>query len=171
LSNFAEIEVLEDGVGELVEFFLVNFTWVLGVNLLSGGFNPFPLISGDGVVEGFSEFLKSDFDLIVGKGSTVVGIESLESFSGESFGDTSFTSFFDSDGRGGGEEGGDGEFHFFWFVFLFILNLINFFGLNMIQCGRYQDQFTDGILIEAIFRLSSKFLSRSNILQFLNWSN
>jgi len=49
-SEVAEVEVLEEGVGEFVEFFLVNFTWGLGVNLFSGFFDPFPFVSGDDVV-------------------------------------------------------------------------------------------------------------------------
>jgi len=90
-SEMAEVEVLEDSVGELVEFFLVNFTWGLGVNLFSGFLDPFPFISGDCVVEGFSKFFKSNLDFIVGEGTTVVGVKRFESFMGESFGDASFS--------------------------------------------------------------------------------
>ena len=72
----------EDGVGESEEFFLVNFTWGLGVNSISGSFDPFPFISGDDVVLGFSNILKSSFDLTVGEGSIVVGVKSFETFSG-----------------------------------------------------------------------------------------
>ena len=78
----AEVEVSEDGVGESEEFFLVNFTWSLGVNSGSGFLDPFPFISGDDVVLGFSKLLKSSFDLIVGEGSIVVGVKSFETFSG-----------------------------------------------------------------------------------------
>jgi hypothetical protein len=58
--------VLHDCVGEFVEFFLVNNTWVLGVNSLSSLLNPSPLFGGNGVIKGFSEFLNTDFDFIVG---------------------------------------------------------------------------------------------------------
>jgi len=80
-SKMAEIEVLEDSVSEFVEFFLVNFTWGLGVDLFAGGLNPFPLFLGDDVVLGFSELLKSYLDLFVGEGSVVVGIEGSETIS------------------------------------------------------------------------------------------
>ena len=111
-GKFAEVEMLEEGVGEFVEFFFVNFTWSLGVNLLSGGFDPFPLFIGDFVIEGFGEVFNSNLDFLVGKGSRIVGIEGFETFLGESFGDTTFWFTLDSDGRGGGDECGDGEFHF-----------------------------------------------------------
>jgi hypothetical protein len=64
-SKIAEIEMLEDSVGEFPEFSSIDMSWVLGVNFLSGFFNPFPLISRECMVEGFSELLDSDFDLIV----------------------------------------------------------------------------------------------------------
>ena len=80
-SESAETEVLEDSVSEFVEFFLVNFTWGLGVDLFAGGLNPFPLFLSDGVVHGTSEFLKSFLDLFVGEGSVVVGIEGSETIS------------------------------------------------------------------------------------------
>jgi len=79
----AEIEVLEDGVGESVELFVVNFTWSLGVDSLSGLLNPSPLFLGDGVVLGFSKLLKSNLDLIVGEGIVVVGVEVLVSSLGK----------------------------------------------------------------------------------------
>jgi len=50
-SKLAEIEMSKDSVGESVEFFFVNMTWVLGVNFLSGLLDPSPLISADGVIE------------------------------------------------------------------------------------------------------------------------
>jgi len=78
----ADIEVSEDGVGESEELFLVNFTWGLGVNSFSGFLDPFPFFSGDGVVLGFSKFLKSSFDFIVGEGAILVSIKFLESSSG-----------------------------------------------------------------------------------------
>ena len=80
-SKMAETEVLEDSVSELIEFFLVNFTFVMGVDLITGGLNPFPLFLGDDVVLGFSELLKSYLDLFVGEGSIVVGIEGSETIS------------------------------------------------------------------------------------------
>ena len=49
-GKVAETEMLEDGVGELMEFFLINFTWSLGVNLFSGLLDPFPLFLGDSVI-------------------------------------------------------------------------------------------------------------------------
>jgi len=108
----AETEVFEESVGEHVEFSLVNFTWGLGVNLLSGFLDPFPFISGDGVVLGFSKLLNSNLDFIVGEGPTVVGIKSFETFSGHILGDAStFSLGADSNGRGGGEESSNSEFH------------------------------------------------------------
>jgi len=65
-SKLTEVEVLHDCVGEFIEFFLVNNTWVLGVNSLSSLLNPSPLLGGNGVIKGFSEFLNTDFDFIVG---------------------------------------------------------------------------------------------------------
>jgi len=79
-GKVAEAEMSEDGVGEFVEFFVVNFTWSLGVNLLSGLLDPFPLFLGDSVMLGFGKLLKSNLDFIVGKGSRVVGIEGFETF-------------------------------------------------------------------------------------------
>jgi hypothetical protein len=79
-SEMAEVEVSEDGVSESEEFFLVNFTWGLGVNSSSGFFDPFPFISGDDVVLGFSELLKSSFDFTVVEGFVMVGIKMSENF-------------------------------------------------------------------------------------------
>jgi len=93
-GELAEIEVSEDGVGESVEFFLVNLSWGLLVDLSSGGFDPGPLVSGEGVVKGSSEFLKSSLDFSVGEGSVVVGIEVGESFFGHVFGDASLSGVF-----------------------------------------------------------------------------
>jgi len=93
-GELAEIEVSEDGVGESVEFFLVNLSWVLLVDLSSGGFDPGPLVSSEGVVKGSSEFLKSSLDFLVGEGSVVVGIEVLESSFGHVFGDASLSGVF-----------------------------------------------------------------------------
>jgi hypothetical protein len=45
-SYGADSEMLEDGVGEFMEFSLVDFTWALGVNLCSFGLNPFPVFIG-----------------------------------------------------------------------------------------------------------------------------
>ena len=75
-SEMAEIEVSGNGVDESVEFFLVNFTWGLGVNSFTGLLNPSPFYISDDVVLGFSELLKSSFDLIVVEGLVVVGIKS-----------------------------------------------------------------------------------------------
>ena len=72
----------EDGVGKSEEFFLVNFTWSLGVNSLSGFLDPGPFSIGDDVVLGFSKLLKSSFNLIVGEGSVVVSVKHFETFSG-----------------------------------------------------------------------------------------
>jgi len=95
-SHFAEIEVLEDSVSEMVKFFLVNFTWGLGVDLFAGGFNPFPLFLSDGVFHLFSEFLKSYLDLFVGEGSIVVGIEGSETISSKFMVNTLILSVFTS---------------------------------------------------------------------------
>ena len=119
-SDGAEIEVSEEGVGECVEFFVVNFTWGLGVDLFTGLLNPFPFGVSDFVVKGFSELLNSNFDFIVGEGSAIVGIEGFETFVSKSFGDAFFLFVgADSDGSGGGNDGSKGEFHFvLFFVFL-----------------------------------------------------
>ena len=111
-SKFAEVEVLEDGVGESEEFASVNNSWGSGVNLLSSGLEPLPFFWGDGVVKGFSEFLKTNFDLSVGEGTILVGIEGIETFIGESLCNTDSWWSLDSDGRGGGDKGSNGEFHF-----------------------------------------------------------
>jgi hypothetical protein len=84
--------VLGDGVGELVEFSLVNFAWGLGVNFGSGFFNPHPFVLGEGVVLGLSEILNSSFDFIVGEGSVVIGVKSFELVSGEGTGDAGWSS-------------------------------------------------------------------------------
>ena len=120
-NKVAEIEMLEEGVGEFVEFFFVNFTWSLGVNLLSSLHDPFPLILGDFVIKGFGELLNSNLDFIVGEGTIMVGIEGFETFIGELFGGTAFSLSFDSDGRGGGDECDDGEFHFSFVLFYLLL--------------------------------------------------
>jgi hypothetical protein len=96
LSNFAESEVFEEGIGEMEEFFVVNFTWGLGVDLGSFSLNPFPLISSDGVVHGFSEVLNSNFDLIIGESLVVIGIEMFESSLGLSPGDALCSCLFSS---------------------------------------------------------------------------
>jgi hypothetical protein len=107
LSKLTEVEVLHDSVGEFVEFLLVNMTWVLGVNSLSSLLNPSPLFCGNGMIKGSSDLLNTDFDFIVGEGSTIVGIKSRETFSSESFGDT-FSSFsINFDGRSAPEKCGD----------------------------------------------------------------
>jgi hypothetical protein len=119
-SDGAEIEVSEEGVGELVEFFSVNFTWGLGVDLFTGLLNPFPFGISDFVVKGFSELLNSNFDFIVGEEFAIVGIEGFETFVSKSSGDADiFLLGVDSDGSGGGNDGSKGEFHFvLFFVFL-----------------------------------------------------
>jgi len=119
-SDGAEIEVSEEGVGELVEFFSVNFTWGLGVDLFTGLLNPFPFGISDFVVKGFSELLNSNFDFIVGEEFAIVSIEGFETFVSKSFGDADiFLLGVDSDGSGGGNDGSKGEFHFvLFFVFL-----------------------------------------------------
>jgi hypothetical protein len=78
--SWADLEVVGDGVGESVEFSLVNNSWGSGVNSLSGGFNPSPVGWGWCIVVVFSELLKTNFDLIVGEGTIVVGIDVGESF-------------------------------------------------------------------------------------------
>ena len=113
LSKSAEIEMFEDSVGECVEFSLVNFTWSCGVNFLSGSLDPSPFFFRDGVMEGFSDLLNTNLDFIVGERSVMVGIESRETLSSEASGDTTGIFIVDSDGRGGGDKGSDGEFHFF----------------------------------------------------------
>jgi len=65
INKMAEIEVLEDSVEELIELFLIDFTWGLGVDLCSGFLDPFPLFSSDGVILLFSKVLNSDLDFIV----------------------------------------------------------------------------------------------------------
>ena len=85
--------MLGDGVGELVEFSIVNFAWGLGVNFGSGFFDPHPLVLGEGVVLGLSESLNSSFDFIVGEGSIVIGVKSFELVLGEGLGDAGWSSF------------------------------------------------------------------------------
>jgi len=82
-GEVTETEFIEDSVGELIEFFLVNFTWSLMVNSLSSFLDPFPFFIGDGVVLGFSKFLKSNLDFIVGEGTTLVSVKSLIFFSSQ----------------------------------------------------------------------------------------
>lgn len=53
-SKVADLEMLEDGIGKFIEFLVINLSWGLGVNLSSSFLNPFPLISGESVVLGFS---------------------------------------------------------------------------------------------------------------------
>jgi hypothetical protein len=78
--SWADVEVVGDGVGESVEFSLVNNSWGSGVNSLSSGLNPSPVGSGWCIVVVFSELFKTNFDLFVGEGTIVVGIDVLESF-------------------------------------------------------------------------------------------
>ena len=94
MKELAEVEVSEDGVGESVEFFLVNLSWGFLVDLSSGGFDPGPLVSGDGVVKVSSEFLKSSLDFSVGEGTVVVGIEVFESLFSHVFGDAILSGMF-----------------------------------------------------------------------------
>ena len=89
-SDFAEIEVMEDGISELPEFMFVNFTWSLGVDLFAGGLNPFPFFLSDDMVLLFSHCLNSYFDLFDGEGSVVVGIEVCETISSHFVADASF---------------------------------------------------------------------------------
>jgi len=85
--EMAEVEVLGDGVGEFIEFFLINFTWVFGVDFASGFFDPLPFFLGDGVVLSLSEILNSNFDFIVGEGFVVVGVKRFEFIFGHLSGD------------------------------------------------------------------------------------
>ena len=78
--SWADVEVVGDGVGESVEFSLVNNSWGSGVNSLSSGLNPSPVGSGWCIVVVFSELFKTNFDLFVGEGTIVVGIDVGESF-------------------------------------------------------------------------------------------
>ena len=81
-SEFAEIPMSDSSVDESVEFFMVNMTWVLCVNSLSSLFNPSPLIGGKGVIKGCSDMFNTDFNFIVGEGSAIVGIKSIEGMIG-----------------------------------------------------------------------------------------
>ena len=74
LSNIADVEVFEDGVGEFVEFFAVNFAWGSGVDLFSGLFSPLPISVSWCIFHGFGKFFKSNLDFIVGEGFAIVGI-------------------------------------------------------------------------------------------------
>jgi hypothetical protein len=111
-DEVAKIEMFKDSVGECVEFLYVNFTWGLGVNLVSGFLDPFPIFFGWCVALGFSKFLKSNLDFIVGEGATIVSVKFFESFFGQFPGDASFFTFrANSNGRGGSEESSNSEFH------------------------------------------------------------
>ena len=69
-------------VDESVELFMVNMTWVLGVNSLSSLFNPSPLFSGKGVIKGSSDLNNTVFHFFVGEGSVMVGIKIIEGIIG-----------------------------------------------------------------------------------------
>jgi hypothetical protein len=77
-SEVAEIPMSSSSVDESVEFFLVNNTWVLGVNSLSSLFNPSPLVGGKGMIKGSSDLFNTNFDFFVGKGTVMVGIKFFE---------------------------------------------------------------------------------------------
>lgn len=64
-GEVADFKVSEDSVSELIEFFLINFTWGGGIDFGTGLFGPFPVSISDGVVLGCGEILKSNLDLIV----------------------------------------------------------------------------------------------------------
>ena len=71
-ASWANVEVLGNSVGECEEFFLVNLSWVVGVNLFTLGSNPGPVSFGWFVVVFSSNKFKTFSDLTVVKGSITV---------------------------------------------------------------------------------------------------
>ena len=63
----------------------------------------------------------SGFELFLGDLTVIVGVNGFEDLVGFFHGDTFFPLSSDLDGRGGGDEGDKGEFHFDFVLFLFLL--------------------------------------------------